>query len=38
LEKAPVKAVQVVRHARHSYSAGDIQIMQAHEFLNALLA
>lgn len=38
LEKAPVQAVQVVRHARHSYSVGDIQIMQAHEFLNALLA
>ena len=38
LEKAPVQAVQVVRHARHSYSVGDIQILQAHEFLNALLA
>lgn len=35
LEKAPV---QVVRHARHSYSLGDVQIEVAHAFLNGLLA
>ena len=38
LEKAPVKAVQLVRNARHSYTLGDIQIAVAHEFLNGLAA
>lgn len=37
-EKAPVQAVQVVRHARHSYQLGDIQIAEAHAFLNGLAA
>jgi predicted AAA+ superfamily ATPase len=37
-EKAPVQAVQVVRHARHSYRLGEIHIRVAHEFLNELLA
>lgn len=35
-EKAPLRAVQVVRHARHSYSLGALEIMRAHEFLNGL--
>jgi predicted AAA+ superfamily ATPase len=38
LEKAPVQAVQLVRHARHSYTLGAVQIKVAHEFLNGLLA
>ncbi len=38
LEKAPVQAVQLVRHARHSYTLGAVQIKVAHEFLNDLLA
>jgi len=38
LEKAPVQAVQLVRHGRHSYTLGAVQITVAHEFLNGLLA
>ena len=30
--------VQLVRHARHSYTLGAVQIKVAHEFLNGLLA
>jgi len=37
-EKAPVQAVQVVRHARHSYTLGDIQIAVAAEYLSGLVA
>jgi uncharacterized protein len=38
LEKAPVQAVQLVRHARHSYMLGDIQIAVAAEYLSELVA
>jgi hypothetical protein len=31
-----VQAVQAVRHARHSYTWGDIQIATAAEYLNGL--
>lgn len=37
-EKAPVRAMQVVRNARHSYSLGAIEVVRAPEFLNGLLA
>lgn len=37
-EKAPVQAVQAVRHARHGYTLGDIQIARAAEYLNGLMA
>jgi predicted AAA+ superfamily ATPase len=37
-EKAPVQAVQVVRHARNSYTLGDIQIVTAAEYLSGLVA
>lgn len=37
LEKAPVKAVQVVRYARHSYTLGEIRLARADEFLNGLV-
>lgn len=38
LEKAPVKAVQVVRNARHSYTLGEIRLARADEFLSGLAA
>ena len=38
VEKAPVRAVQLVRNARHSYALGDIEVAQASTFLNELLA
>ena len=38
LEKAPVKAVQVVRNARHSYTLGEIRLARADEFLGGLVA
>jgi predicted AAA+ superfamily ATPase len=37
-EKARVQAVQVVRHARHNYTLGDIQIVTAGDYLNRLAA
>jgi predicted AAA+ superfamily ATPase len=37
-EKAPVRAVQLVRHARHSYAVGNIEVVQASHFLNELQA
>ncbi len=37
-EKAPVQAVQLVRHGRHSYSLGDIHMAVAAPYLSALLA
>lgn len=38
VEKGPVRAVQVVRNARHSYAVGDMEVVQAATFLNELLA
>lgn len=35
---SPVQAVQVVRHARHSYAVGDIQILVAAQYLSGLAA
>lgn len=37
-EQAPVEAVQVVRHLRHSYTLGEIRLVRADEFLNGLVA
>ena len=37
-EKAPVQALQVVRHARHSYTLGDIRIATAADYLKGLAA
>jgi predicted AAA+ superfamily ATPase len=37
-EKAPVQAVQLVRHARHSYTLGEVRIETAAPYLNGLAA
>lgn len=37
-EKAPVHAVQLVRHGRHSYTVGDIHMAVASPYLSALVA
>lgn len=37
-ELAPVQALQVVRHARHSHRVGDVEVMAAPQFLNTLAA
>ena len=38
LDKAPVQAVQVVRHARHSNTLGNIQVGATPEYLNGRVA
>jgi len=37
-ELAPVRAVQVVRHARHSYTLGDLEVAAAPDYLMGLAA
>lgn len=37
-EQAPVRAVQVVRNARHSYTLGDIEVAAAPDYLMGLAA
>lgn len=37
-EKAPVRAVQVVRNARHSFALGDVEIATAPDYLSGLAA
>lgn len=37
-EAAPARAAQVVRHARHRYALGDIEIVPGADFLRELLA